>query len=159
ISPCYPLAVLALRSLASPTMPHYTPDIRDGQSRDAQLRGPFGTPHTYCQPAAHSRYGKTPLGEASMQNGAPAQLRQRDLSPWPKYDAAVLGFRNYWSPVTWSREIGKQPVAFTMLGDRIMFRREGGRVYAFYDQCPHRGIPLSVGRQEFPGTWSCRYHG
>jgi nitrite reductase/ring-hydroxylating ferredoxin subunit len=32
-------------------------------------------------------------------------------------------------------------------------------VYAFYDQCPHRGIPLSVGRQEFPGTWTCRYHG
>jgi phenylpropionate dioxygenase-like ring-hydroxylating dioxygenase large terminal subunit len=94
-----------------------------------------------------------------MQNGAPAQLRQRDLSPWPKYDAAVLGFRNYWYPVTWSRKIGKQPVAFTMLGDRIMFRREGGRVHAFFDQCPHRGIPLSVGRQEFPGTWTCRYHG
>src|SRR5207253_3261173 len=34
-----------------------------------------------------------------------------------------------------------------------------GKVHAFYDQCPHRGIPLSVGRQEFPGTWSCRYHG
>jgi phenylpropionate dioxygenase-like ring-hydroxylating dioxygenase large terminal subunit len=28
-----------------------------------------------------------------------------------------------------------------------------------YDECPHRGIPLSVGRQEFPGTWTCRYHG
>jgi phenylpropionate dioxygenase-like ring-hydroxylating dioxygenase large terminal subunit len=40
-----------------------------------------------------------------------------------------------------------------------MFYREQGKVYAFYDQCPHRGIPLSVGRQEFPGTWSCRYHG
>jgi phenylpropionate dioxygenase-like ring-hydroxylating dioxygenase large terminal subunit len=40
-----------------------------------------------------------------------------------------------------------------------MFRREQGKVHAFYDQCPHRGIPLSVGRQEFPGTWSCRYHG
>jgi phenylpropionate dioxygenase-like ring-hydroxylating dioxygenase large terminal subunit len=40
-----------------------------------------------------------------------------------------------------------------------MLRREDGKIHAFYDQCPHRGIPLSVGRQEFPGTWSCRYHG
>jgi phenylpropionate dioxygenase-like ring-hydroxylating dioxygenase large terminal subunit len=40
-----------------------------------------------------------------------------------------------------------------------MLLRENGKVAAFYDQCPHRGIPLSVGRREFPGTWSCRYHG
>ena len=46
-----------------------------------------------------------------------------------------------------------------LLGDPVMLRREQQRVYAFYDQCPHRGIPLSVGRQDFPGTWACRYHG
>jgi len=87
------------------------------------------------------------------------EMRQRDLSTWPHYDAAALGFRNYWYPVTWSRRIGRRPVAVQLLGDRIMFRREQGKVYALYDQCLHRGIPLSVGRQEFPGTWSCRYHG
>jgi phenylpropionate dioxygenase-like ring-hydroxylating dioxygenase large terminal subunit len=86
-------------------------------------------------------------------------MRMRDLSTWPHYDAARLGFRNYWYPVTWSRCIGARPYATQLLGDRVMLRRERGRVYAFYDQCPHRGIPLSVGRQEFPGTWSCRYHG
>jgi phenylpropionate dioxygenase-like ring-hydroxylating dioxygenase large terminal subunit len=78
---------------------------------------------------------------------------------WPRYEAAVLGFRNYWYPVTWSSRVGKRPVTVRLLGDPIMLRREQGKVHAFYDQCPHRGIPLSVGRQEFPGTWSCRYHG
>lgn len=27
------------------------------------------------------------------------------------------------------------------------------------NRCPHRGVPLSLGKQEVPGTWSCRYHG
>ncbi|HLY65331.1 MAG TPA: Rieske 2Fe-2S domain-containing protein, partial [Chloroflexota bacterium] len=71
----------------------------------------------------------------------------------------MLGFRNYWYPVAWSRSVGKKPKTLRLAGDPIMLRREKGQMYAFYDQCPHRGIPLSVGRQEFPGTWSCRYHG
>ncbi len=86
-------------------------------------------------------------------------MRQRDLHTFPRYEAAVLGFRNYWYPITWSRSVGRKPVRVRLLGDPIMLYRERGRVYAFYDQCPHRGIPLSVGRQEFAGTWSCRYHG
>jgi phenylpropionate dioxygenase-like ring-hydroxylating dioxygenase large terminal subunit len=78
---------------------------------------------------------------------------------YPRYEAAAEGFRNYWYPVTWSRSIGRRPAAVQLLGQPVMFRREQGKVYAFYNQCPHRGIPLSVGRQDFPGTWSCRYHG
>jgi len=84
---------------------------------------------------------------------------RRGTSIWPRYDAAVLGFRNYWYPTMWSRDLGRQPVAVTLLGDTVMLLREGGRAYALFDQCPHRGIPLSVGRREFPGTWTCRYHG
>ena len=94
-----------------------------------------------------------------MQSVPTTGMRQRDLHVWPRYEAAVLGFRDYWYPVTWSHHIGKRPYPFKLLGDPLMFYREGGKVYAFYDQCPHRGIPLSVGRQEFPGTWSCGYHG
>jgi nitrite reductase/ring-hydroxylating ferredoxin subunit len=97
-----------------------------------------------------------------VQERAAAEQRhaaERGPSIWPRYEAAELGFRNYWYPVTWSSDVGKKPFTATLLGDPIMFRRENGRVHAFYDQCPHRGIPLSVGRQEFPGTWSCRYHG
>ncbi|HEY7067723.1 MAG TPA: Rieske 2Fe-2S domain-containing protein [Chloroflexota bacterium] len=83
----------------------------------------------------------------------------RQTSPWPRYDAATLGFRHYWYPVMWAKDLGRRPVAIRLLGDPIMLLRDQGKVYAFYDQCPHRGIPLSVGRQEWAGTWSCRYHG
>jgi nitrite reductase/ring-hydroxylating ferredoxin subunit len=89
----------------------------------------------------------------------PTTMRMRDLSKWPRYEAAAGGLPNYWYPITWSRAVGRKPSTYRLLGEPLMLLREQGRVYAFHDQCPHRGIPLSVGRQDFPGTWSCRYHG
>jgi phenylpropionate dioxygenase-like ring-hydroxylating dioxygenase large terminal subunit len=84
-----------------------------------------------------------------------------DWATWPKYEAAVLGFREYWYPVTWSRKVGKKPIQVTVLGEQIMLIREDGVVRALYDRCPHRGVPLSheMSSQEFPGTWTCCYHG
>ena len=32
-------------------------------------------------------------------------------------------------------------------------------VHALPDRCPHRGVPLSLGKEEFPGTVTCPYHG
>jgi phenylpropionate dioxygenase-like ring-hydroxylating dioxygenase large terminal subunit len=87
------------------------------------------------------------------------EQRQRRLSIWPRYNGAKLGLRNYWYPVMWSRKLGAKPVAIELCGEPIMLVRRNGRPFAFFDQCPHRGIPLSVGREEFPGTWTCRYHG
>jgi phenylpropionate dioxygenase-like ring-hydroxylating dioxygenase large terminal subunit len=94
-----------------------------------------------------------------MAQGPEMSLRQRDLHVWPRYEAAAAGLRNYWYPVTWAWAVRRKPTAFRLLGEPVMLLRERGKVYAFYDQCPHRGIPLSVGRQEWAGTWSCRYHG
>jgi phenylpropionate dioxygenase-like ring-hydroxylating dioxygenase large terminal subunit len=84
-----------------------------------------------------------------------------DWATWPKYEAAVLGFREYWYPVTWSRKVGKKPIQVTVLGEQIMLIREKGVVRALHDRCPHRGVPLSheMASQEFPGTWTCCYHG
>lgn len=84
---------------------------------------------------------------------------RRTASPWPHYDAAVLGLRNYWYPVVWSREVASRAVPVTLLGERVILFRDRGRVYALEDRCPHRGVPLSYGSQEFPGTFSCCYHG
>src|SRR3954454_4988874 len=64
---------------------------------------------------------------------------------WPNYDAAVIGFRNYWYPVMFARKLGRKPRALTLLGERVMLVREGEKVYALHDRCPHRGIPLSTG--------------
>jgi phenylpropionate dioxygenase-like ring-hydroxylating dioxygenase large terminal subunit len=82
------------------------------------------------------------------------------LAPqYPRYSAAELGFRNYWYPVLFARELRERPVAITLCGEKIALFRDRGRVYALHDRCPHRGVPLSVGRREHPGTISCIYHG
>jgi phenylpropionate dioxygenase-like ring-hydroxylating dioxygenase large terminal subunit len=78
---------------------------------------------------------------------------------FPRYDGAVNGFENYWYPVLRSRDVGAKPRALALFGHDILFVRENGRVHALEDRCPHRGVPLSLGRREFPGTLTCRYHG
>ena len=40
---------------------------------------------------------------------ASARAAQRRTSIWPRYDAALLGFRNYWYPVMWSRDLRGKP--------------------------------------------------
>jgi phenylpropionate dioxygenase-like ring-hydroxylating dioxygenase large terminal subunit len=97
-----------------------------------------------------------------MPDGAGRRLRstgRQDWSTWPAYEAAALGLRNYWYPVLWSSQLGRAPVGVTLLGDRVMLMRDRGTAYALQDRCPHRGVPLSCGVQEFPGTVSCVYHG
>jgi phenylpropionate dioxygenase-like ring-hydroxylating dioxygenase large terminal subunit len=82
-----------------------------------------------------------------------------NFGSWPHYAGIALGLPNYWYPATWSKRVGRRPLRIELLGEAIMLRREAGKVYALGDICPHRGVPLSMGRQEFPGTWSCVYHG
>jgi phenylpropionate dioxygenase-like ring-hydroxylating dioxygenase large terminal subunit len=47
------------------------------------------------------------------------------------------------------------------LGEDIVLFRDGGKVYALSERCPHRGARLSQGKCLYPGsgTISCRYHG
>ena len=90
------------------------------------------------------------MGEAPQ-----SASRERVRGRWPRYDAAVLGFRNYWYPVLFAHQLGRKPHAITLCGERIVLVREGDRVYALHDRCPHRGIPLSQGRREFPGMLTC----
>jgi nitrite reductase/ring-hydroxylating ferredoxin subunit len=84
---------------------------------------------------------------------------RQDWATWPRYEAAAAGFPNYWYPVMWSRDLRRTPTQVTLLGNRIMLHRSGGTVYALHDRCPHRGVPLSYGTEEFPGAISCPYHG
>ena len=101
----------------------------------------------------------TSAGPMADKRGA-ASLGRQQWDTWPTYDAAVLGFRDYWYPVAWSKSISRKPLALTLLGDKVMLLRdEHGQPRALHNRCPHRGVPLSLGRQEVPGTWSCIYHG
>jgi len=85
--------------------------------------------------------------------------RENVASAWPRYDAATLGLPNYWYPVLFSRDLGRQPRAITLAGEKMVLVRDRGQVRALNDRCPHRGVPLSAGRCEFPGFLTCAYHG
>jgi phenylpropionate dioxygenase-like ring-hydroxylating dioxygenase large terminal subunit len=84
---------------------------------------------------------------------------RQDWSTWPHYQGAAAGFRGYWYPVDYSSRITGKPTGMTLLGEKIVLIRDAGQVYALADRCPHRGVPLSEGNQQFPGTISCPYHG
>lgn len=84
----------------------------------------------------------------------------RGWEVWPAYEAAASGLQNYWYPVLWARSVKKKPVAVRLCGKNLMVQRdEDGVVRALHDRCVHRGVKISLGKQWFPGTISCPYHG
>jgi phenylpropionate dioxygenase-like ring-hydroxylating dioxygenase large terminal subunit len=82
-------------------------------------------------------------------------------APYERVGVPTLGFRNYWYPVLPARKLGRRPRAISVLGEQIVLFRDGGKLYALENRCPHRGIRLSAGSCRFPGsgTISCAYHG
>jgi nitrite reductase/ring-hydroxylating ferredoxin subunit len=85
---------------------------------------------------------------------------RQDWSTWPQYEAAANGLPGrYWYPVMWSVALGSKPVSIEVANRKVALVRDGRTVHALHDRCPHRGVPLSLGSREFPGTLSCPYHG
>ena len=84
---------------------------------------------------------------------------RQDWRSWPNYQAARSGFRGYWYPVCFANQVTSKPKQVTLLGEKIVIIRDQGQVFALNDRCPHRGVPLSYGNQQFKGTLSCVYHG
>lgn len=104
----------------------------------------------------------TDVTDASVAASEPQRPRaagRQDWTAWPLYNAASSGYRGYWYPVVWASHITKDPKSYMLGGDKLMLMRDGGKIYALHDRCPHRGVPLSEGDQQFPGTVSCPYHG
>jgi phenylpropionate dioxygenase-like ring-hydroxylating dioxygenase large terminal subunit len=77
----------------------------------------------------------------------------------PIYDAAELGFHEYWYPALLSRHLGKKPQSLKILGENLVFVRANGQPRALFDRCAHRGMPLSAGTCKAEGTITCAYHG
>jgi nitrite reductase/ring-hydroxylating ferredoxin subunit len=65
-----------------------------------------------------------------------------------------------WWPVAHSDEVRQHPAAFR-LGARelAVYRDLAGAVRAVEDRCPHRRLPLSMGRLTEDGSIQCPYHG
>lgn len=66
---------------------------------------------------------------------------------------------NTWYPLTWSRNVGRELSAHRIIErDVVMFRTEAGKVVAMEDACPHRLLPLSMGKLKGDSI-ECGYHG
>jgi vanillate O-demethylase monooxygenase subunit len=67
--------------------------------------------------------------------------------------------RQAWYLAAWSNEIDGQPTQRWLLGEPVLFYRKGdGGVVAMDDRCPHRLVPLSMGKREGDDI-RCIYHG
>jgi len=91
----------------------------------------------------------------------PSEGREIGRRPWRAYFEASLGFRNHWYPAFFSRQLAEGECrGQEMLGERILFKRIDGKVYAIEDRCAHRGVPLSVRPECYTkNTITCWYHG
>jgi phenylpropionate dioxygenase-like ring-hydroxylating dioxygenase large terminal subunit len=73
--------------------------------------------------------------------------------------SATKYLRNCWYVAAWPSEIGDKPLMRKILGEPLVFFRDGqGKVAALSDRCPHRKAPLSSGTVE-NGEIACGYHG
>ncbi|HEV8015061.1 MAG TPA: Rieske 2Fe-2S domain-containing protein [Stellaceae bacterium] len=67
--------------------------------------------------------------------------------------------RRYWQPVALVSDLGKRPLAITVMGEElVLFRDPTGKVGLLSRYCPHRATDLSYGRIE-DGGLRCLYHG
>ena len=67
--------------------------------------------------------------------------------------------RNSWYVAAWDHEIGTELAPIKVLGEEIvLYRKTDGQIAALEDACPHRKLPLSMGRIK-GDTVECGYHG
>ncbi len=65
-----------------------------------------------------------------------------------------------WWPVAHGHEILQHPVAFQLGNQKLaLYRDLSGAARAVEDRCPHRRLPLSMGRLTEDGSIQCPYHG
>lgn len=67
--------------------------------------------------------------------------------------------RNCWYVAAADEEVGEAPMRRTICGEPVMFYRDDtGSLVGLHDRCPHRFVPLSMGRR-VEGGIECIYHG
>lgn len=66
---------------------------------------------------------------------------------------------NAWYVAALATDVSREPFAVTMLNQSlVLFRKEDGTAVALEDACPHRRLPLSMGRVR-GNSIECGYHG
>jgi phenylpropionate dioxygenase-like ring-hydroxylating dioxygenase large terminal subunit len=74
-----------------------------------------------------------------------------DADDWAK-------LARHWYPIALSREVADGPIAAKLLDELLVAYRLGDQVVVANDLCPHRGVPLSMGKHDGEGV-ACAYHG
>jgi phenylpropionate dioxygenase-like ring-hydroxylating dioxygenase large terminal subunit len=74
---------------------------------------------------------------------------------------SVVRLPGQWFVLATSEELGRdRPLARTLMGTPlVLFRDAQGRAATLLDRCPHRNVPLSIGKVAKDGTLECGYHG
>jgi phenylpropionate dioxygenase-like ring-hydroxylating dioxygenase large terminal subunit len=86
-------------------------------------------------------------------------LEPQQRPPATKGHVSVASLADHWHIACRSDELRKRPLARTVLGTPLaVFRGADGQPAALLDRCPHRNVPLSLGRAE-DGALRCSYHG
>lgn len=87
-------------------------------------------------------------------------LLEKLSPPETKGHVSVARLSRFWYVACQSAELSDQPLARAVLGvPLVLFRAQGGKAAALLDRCPHRNVPLSLGRVVAGGRLECAYHG
>ncbi|MGH8999989.1 MAG: Rieske 2Fe-2S domain-containing protein [Acidimicrobiia bacterium] len=86
-------------------------------------------------------------------------MNPTERTPDARRTSAVMLTR-FWYVACRSADLGaRKPLARTVVGVPLALFRDGtGRAAAVLDRCPHRNVPLSMGRRR-DGLLECAYHG
>jgi len=87
-------------------------------------------------------------------------LHEKLIPPETKGHVSVARLARFWYVACQSAELRNEPLARSVLGvPLVLFRGQGGKAAALLDRCPHRNVPLSLGRVVAGGRLECAYHG
>lgn len=64
----------------------------------------------------------------------------------------------YWYPVALARDVSEQPLGTMLLDMPLVIYKMQDELIVAKDACPHRGVPLSLGKNDGQGV-VCPYHG
>lgn len=68
--------------------------------------------------------------------------------------------RNQWYGAIWSKDLGEEPKGLRILGQPlVLFRIADGGIAVLDDLCPHRFVPLHLGKVVDGARIRCAYHG
>lgn len=84
---------------------------------------------------------------------------ERLVPPPTKGHLSVAKLTRAWYVACESRELRRAPIHRTVLGIPLVLFRSNGQAGALLDRCPHRNVPLSLGRVVRGGQLECAYHG